>query len=103
MRPSRIAAPPDDGRKGAHHTAVAAPHRRCKGCARPRFDRALVPARDAAYPAPMRARWYVAILASMLVGGLLAPIARADRDSAQAHYKKGMASYALEDWEGAIA
>jgi len=29
--------------------------------------------------------------------------AHADRGTAEAHYKKGMAAYALEDWDGAIA
>jgi len=33
---------------------------------------------------------------------MLAAAAHADRASSQAHYKQGMAAYALEDWDGAI-
>jgi len=43
---------------------------------------------------------FTALCLSLALAGASA---HADRGTAEAHYKKGMAAYALEDWDGAIA
>jgi tetratricopeptide (TPR) repeat protein len=46
-----------------------------------------------------RALFTALVVSLALAGGSV----HADRGTAEAHYKKGMAAYALEDWDGAIA
>ena len=44
----------------------------------------------------------VAVLVMLVVAAPLVPVAHADKAVAQQQYKRGMAAYALEDWDGAI-